>query len=128
MKRFFIGLLLSLCLVSFAFADGISVTFNWTNPPTRANGTALTAAEQAALVTNLYLRGDATQAWTYFGSSQPGATTWTGTVLVTPGATYQCNIDVTLNGATGAKMATPFSLTVPVPSLIGSPSALTGKM
>lgn len=117
MKKF-LWLILVLCLsVLVVWAiEANSETVSWTNPTTDNTGVALSAADQAAL-TNYLRYKVGTGAWTYFGETRDGKTSWTGTLPVAAGVAADYTVSAALRGSDGIErdsaMSAPMNYTVP---------------
>jgi len=111
---------------------GIAETISWSNPTTGIDNTgatvSLSAAEQAAL-TNYLRYKVGTGAWTYFGETRDGKTSWIGTLPTAAGVAADYTVSAALKGADGIErdsaMSTPVRYTVPFPPG-PTPGAATG--
>jgi hypothetical protein len=117
MKKMFLIATIVLALMGLAYGAAVptnpTLTISWSLPTTYTDGSTIAAADIANITTNWYmLTGASPGTWTVFATIPSGGTTWTGTVAVTRGVAYQYTADVTLYGATSARMA-PFSSTAP---------------
>jgi len=79
-------------LATAAWAETIS----WTLPTQYTDNTAISPADQAQIVTNLYVNG------TKFASSAPGATSWTGTLPLARGVPGTYTATAVLHGVESA--------------------------
>jgi len=126
-KRWFVLCMWALAFVLLA-AIGQAETLRWTNPTTDNTGAALSTEEQAAL-TNYLRYKVGTGAWTYFGETRDGKTSWVGTLPVSVGVAADYTVSASLKGADGVEresaMSAPVSYTVPFPPG-PTPGAATG--
>jgi hypothetical protein len=78
----------------------------WTLPTTYVNGEAISAEDQAKIITHIYMDG------TEVGVSTPGASSWEGEIDMVQGQTYVFAAKSEINGQ--FSVATPeVSFTVP---------------
>jgi hypothetical protein len=109
-----VGLLAFVLLVAIGHAE----TVRWANPTTDNTGAALSAAQQAAL-TNYLRYKVGSGAWTYFGETRDGKTSWTGTLPAAEGVAADYTVSAALRGSDGIErdsaMSAPVSYTVPFP-------------
>jgi hypothetical protein len=122
---------MAILFMALCVARGWPETIRWTNPTTDNTGTALSAADQAALKNFLRYRPEAGGSWTYFAETAGGKSSWVGTLPVAAGIAADYTVSAALTGPDGIEresaMSVPVRYTVPFPPgpTPGSPTGPT---
>ena len=126
----FAAIVLGAILAFGAVAD--AETVGWTNPTMYADGSAISADNQAKIKNYLRYRvPPTTGTWTYFAETAGGKNSWVGTLPPAAGVAAEYTVSAALTGADGAEKdsdpCAPFAYTVPFPPgrTPGSPSGMT---
>lgn len=133
-KRTAVGALMAIVLgaiLTFG-AGAIAETISWSNPTTDNTGAALTTTQQSSLTNYLRYRvPPTTGAWTYFGETSGGKTSWIGTLPPAAGVEAEYSVSASLRGGDGVERDSAYSTavryTVPFPPgpTPGSPAGMT---